>query len=60
MKNKRYTICCPLCGIPLFRSSVTDSDVKCFKCRSDLQIRLMRGELVIREADPEKVREVVE
>ncbi len=60
MKIKRYTVCCPVCGIPLFRSTVTDSDLKCFKCKSDLEIRLKQGELFIREANLEKTQVAVQ
>lgn len=56
MKNKKYTVCCPVCGYPLFRSTVTNCDIKCFKCRADLQIRLMGGELKIRETIAEELK----
>ena len=49
MKEYDYTITCLKCGTVLLKTSVTNSQIRCPKCRRFFDIRLMDGLIRIQE-----------
>ncbi|WP_334196464.1 hypothetical protein [Muricomes intestini] len=36
--NKRYNICCPVCGYLLEKTSRADTVIRCYKCKEEILI----------------------
>lgn len=36
--NRRYNICCPVCGYLLEKTSKADTVIRCYKCKEELLI----------------------
>lgn len=55
MKINKYSINCPLCGKPLFRSSfsVVEVEIECPKCHTPLLIRVEDHRVVVENEDIE-------
>ena len=49
LKRKKYYVVCPVCGRILFRSSGSDAEIQCCKCRSELAVEVSGGKVVVSE-----------
>ena len=49
IKNKSLFVCCPVCGLQLFRSKMSEVEIRCSRCHCDLAVKVEGGRMLIAE-----------
>lgn len=59
-KEKKFIITCPYCGKELFKSRVTDTDVKCYKCGAVFNVEILDDHIIFRTNAVDEIDKVAE
>ena len=54
---KKLYVHCPVCGTQLFRSTVSDIEIRCSRCKTNFNIEIDRNHILILQKYAEAIAE---
>lgn len=55
--SKKLYVHCPVCGNQLFRSTVSDVEIRCSRCKNNFDIEIDRNHILILQKYAEAIAE---